>query len=210
MSNINSNERKIKISPRYCKEDWYKWVSQENSKDWDTAIDIFKDRMEGRYFKQIEVLDKNPCRKVGMFAGFTIMSIICLLIETLEQFRNGHKSTRGKHSLAFFNFFQRSDKFKDFFDTEEKAGVFYDTIRCGLLHQGETKKKSLIHIRDEVMLAWIDEENPKIGLSIQRQLFVKEVKKIYNKYIEDLKNPLNAELKNKFKTKMKDIVSSQS
>lgn len=186
------------------KKDWTDLdLSKNNIENWNKAIEIFKDRIEGRYFKQIEVLDKNKDRNIGLFSGFAIMSLTCLLIETIEQFWTGNietstKSKTGKKenclsrilnsskievsndALTFFNFFQRSDKLKSFFDTTEKANVFYTKIRCGLLHQGQTKGKSLIHIRKtEPMLKWIDENKVSEGISINRRLFVIEVRVVF-------------------------------
>ena len=75
----------IKISPIYYQKDWTDLNLNANDKpNWDKAIEIFIDRIDGRYFKQIEILEKN-----NSHSGFVIMSICCLLIETLEQFWKG-------------------------------------------------------------------------------------------------------------------------
>ena len=209
------DERDIRISPNFFLKDWEKLdLNRNNLADWEKVINIFTDRMEGRYFKQIEVLDNNLDRNVGVFSGFAIMSLACMLIESLEQFNTGKKQTirgRGKDeisndAIAFFCFFQRSEKFKEFFDTEKKANVFYNDFRCGLLHQGHTKNKSLIHIRKEPMLKWIDENNIEEGISIQRQLFVAEIKSIYENYVETLKNSNLNDRKRMFLPKMKYMI----
>ena len=204
------DDKGIKISPQYYQKDWNDLdLDKNNIADWNKAIEIFKDRIDGRYFSQIEVLDKHKIRNTGIHSGFAIMSLTCLLIETLEQFWEGRietsrKSLTGKKlswftkwfkknndisndALAFFSFFQRSDALKSFFDTKEKANVFYVKFRCGLLHQGQTKGKSLIHIKkDEPMLKWIGEDNQDI--SLQRRLFLLEVKEVYKKFINELEN----------------------
>ena len=221
----------IKISPKFTQKDWLDLDLSKNSKEnWGKAIDIFEDRIEGRYFKQIEALDNNSNTSIRLFSGFAIMSLTCLLIETLEQFWTGNvatsrKNTKSKRSFfSFFSskkeiyisndakvfhaFFQRSPELKKFFDTVEKSNIFYTKIRCGLLHQGQTKGKSLIHIKkNEPILKWINENNIEEGLSIQRRLFVKEIYKIYEEYINELKKPNNQNFRRKtlFK-KMKYIV----
>jgi len=167
----NLGDKGIQISPEFYAKDWNDLdLSRNNLEDWNTAIKIFKDRIEGRYFEQIKALDRNEERKIRVFSGFAIMSLACLLIETLEQFWTGNIETSrnsiisskqnwlyrlffketekiSNDAMAFYSFFQRSDEFRKFFYTEERANVFYTKFRCGLLHQGQTKGKSLIHIR---------------------------------------------------------------
>lgn len=224
------NKNGIKISPNYRQQHWRNLELNKNDKDsWDKAIKIFQDRMEGRFIKQIEVLDKNPDREIGLYAGFAIMPLICLFIETIEQFWTGNietkrQSTQKKRfritkpcnskisndSKAFYSFFQRSEELKKFFDSEEKADVFYRKIRCGLLHQGQTKGKSLIHVRkDEPILSWIDSDNIESGVSINRHKFFDEVYNVYKLYVQKLmENDLNFKKKTLMK-KMNYIVDQK-
>ena len=78
----------IKISPKFYQKDWRDLdLSRNCMVNWNKAIEIFEDRIDGRYLKQIETLDKKN------FSGFAIMSLTCLLIETIEQFWNGNITT---------------------------------------------------------------------------------------------------------------------
>lgn len=225
----------IKISPKFTQKDWTDLDLSKNCMvNWNKAIEIFEDRINGRYLKQIEALDKNEDLKIRTFSGFAIMSIACLLIETLEQFWNGNFTTvkiknnkkencfinffyknNKKHisndALAFHSFFQKSNELKKFFDTPEKSNVFYSKIRCGLLHQGQTKGKSLIHIKKgEPVLKWIDDNNFEEGLIIQRRLFMIEIIKIYEDYLKDLRKPNNLNFRRKtLAKKMKYIVDQK-
>jgi hypothetical protein len=201
----------VRISPKYYQKDWNDLVLEtRDSPDWAIAIKIFEDRMEGRFLKQIDLLDKNPDRKMGVFAGFAIMALDCLFIETLEQFYKGKIRTgQGMDEKAFFDFFQRSSKFKVFFDTQAKTSIFYQQIRCGLLHQAQTKKKSTIHIRTEDMLQWVNPKCFNEGIKIQRKLFHKEVMGIYASYVEKLKDRKQLNLKRKLKRKMDFIVNQK-
>ena len=198
-----------RISPKYYQNDWNDLILEnKDSRDWDKAIKIFKDRMEGRFLNQIDVLNKNPNRKIGVFAGFAVMSLDCLFIETLEQFYKGKIRTgQGMDEKAFFNFFQRSSKFKSFFNTQTKATIFYQQIRCGLLHQAQTKKKSTIHIRNKKMLQWVNPQKIEEGLRIQRRFFHDEIVKIYNSYLDKLKEKRNLNFRRKFKRKMDFIAT---
>lgn len=232
--NNNTHSKGIKISPNYFQEDWRKLkLTKNNKEDWSKAIEIFKDRIEGRYFKQIEALDTNCDRTIGLYSGFAIMSIACLLIETIEQFWKGNiqnsrvypatnkkknffsfifsKNEINNDSYCYYDFFQRSETLKVFFDTPEKASVFYIKIRCGLLHQGQTKGKSLIHIRNsEPTIKWLDENNINEGISINRRKFIIEIRKVYEDYINKIENSDDLNFKNKiFVKKMKYIVEQK-
>ena len=66
---------------------------RKDSPGWKTAIDIFEDRVEGRFLKQIEILAGKNDGKIREFSGFAIIALDCLLIETLRQFYRGSKRT---------------------------------------------------------------------------------------------------------------------
>src|SRR5690606_16027063 len=106
------NTRPLKISPKFSKDDWDSLDLNYSSKHWNTAVEIFEDRMNGRFFNQIRILESNNQGDSAVFAGFAIMALDCLIIETLEQFINGRVRTGiGMDEDAFYNFFQRSAKF---------------------------------------------------------------------------------------------------
>lgn len=69
--------------------------------------------------------------------GFSIMANCCLLIETYESFRLGIDSTYNLKEPIFQTFFDQEVEFIDF---NMHSKDFYTNIRCGILHQGETKK----------------------------------------------------------------------
>ena len=200
----------IQISPKYYKADWDELNLNGKTSDWLKAVQILEDRMKGRFFDQIDLLNKNPNRETGVFAGFAIMSLDCLLIETIEQFINGRIRTgQGMDEQAFFEFFQRNQEFKNFFNDKIKATIFYQQIRCGLLHQAQTKRKSIIHIRNEPILDWVKPNKPKEGIKIQRRKFHKEVLSIYENYCKDLKDDRKMNLRGKFKRKMESIINQK-
>ncbi len=69
--------------------------------------------------------------------GFAIMAVSCLMIEALESFSQGWKTTEGKSKEAFRLFFCHAEQFSAF---RGYAQEFYKHIRCGILHQAETTK----------------------------------------------------------------------
>jgi len=126
------------------------------------------------------------------------MAIDCLLIETLQQFIEGVPETpRGKNERYFKKFL--ISRFEEDFDNE-KAKMFYDQIRCGILHQAETKESSKIKISHELPIVKFTKE--KDGLIINRKKFHEKLKKAIESYIEQLKNKTNGPLRNNFRKKM--------
>jgi len=69
------------------------------------------------------------------------MAIDCLLIETLQQFIKGVSETPRRKNECYFKNFLIS-RFKEDFD-DEKAKMFYEQIRCGILHCIRPKQKKV-------------------------------------------------------------------
>jgi hypothetical protein len=86
-------------------------------------------RLSERYIEPVSSGAKN---------GFAMMACGCLLIETIESFYAGWKTTQkdGRSRRATKQFFNRSERFSDFRGLED---AFYRNVRCSILHQGETR-----------------------------------------------------------------------
>ena len=132
------------ISPKFTRNDWKKLDLSAHSVDWNTAVEIFLDRVNGRFLAAVDAIRKHTDLQIAEFAGFVTIAIDCLLIETLVQFRTGEDETKGRHADAFWSFFKKSDFFKHDFDSRQKSDIFYGHFRCGILHQAQTKKSSLV------------------------------------------------------------------
>lgn len=202
----------FKISPNYFASKWKGLdLSKKDSADWAIAVDIFEDRINGRFLKQVDELTSNRDKNVRAFSGFVIIAIDCLLIETLEQFYRGKKRTgKDKDDQMFHDFFQRSAELKHFFDTIDKSRIFYSQIRCGILHQAQTKKQSTIHIKSGTpALSWIDITDNQKGISINRNKFHKAVKNVFTQYLSDLRKGKDFNLRQKMQRKM-NFIATQS
>ncbi len=68
--------------------------------------------------------------------GFTSMAVACLMVEALESFRQGWTHTRDKSRAAFCSFFDAHAEFGEFRGHSER---FWLDVRCGILHQAETR-----------------------------------------------------------------------
>lgn len=196
----------MRISPKYTTEDWkslHLSIESEGSK-WDKALDIFRDRFWGRFFKPVSLI--RGCE----FAGFAVMALDCLLIETLQQFRHGCKeSPKGYYQEGTLKGRSRAKEFYasffvdfcfDCFD-KHKAETFYDEIRCGILHQAETKGNSLIRKVGELVAVTDDGKS----LNINREAFHKKLLDVFEDYAKKLGDPSNVELRKNFIKKMNSI-----
>ncbi len=67
--------------------------------------------------------------------GFSMMANLCLLIETLQSFKNGWGDSDRRSKMAFNQFFYNNAHFEEL---NKSADLIYKNVRCGILHQGET------------------------------------------------------------------------
>ena len=127
----------------------YKAWENEADTGWSKKPEFIRRRLSERYVDPVEALDLNDDTKECK-NGFYMMAVSCLLIETLASFWRGWESTEsgkdakgrkipGKSGEAFKVFFQEQARFSAFQGTD-----FYRSVRCGILHQGETKKGWII------------------------------------------------------------------
>ncbi|RXJ96672.1 hypothetical protein CRU94_00735 [Arcobacter sp. AHV-9/2010] len=95
--------------------------------------DFIYNRLYSRYIKPFEY-DEDTYKKEYK-NSFSMMASFCLLIETLQSFKQGLKNTNNQSRKTFENFFKDNDIFQEFKNQGKKI---YYKIRCGILHQGET------------------------------------------------------------------------
>ena len=82
--------------------------------------------------------------------GFSIMANCCILIETLSSFFDGINETPwGKTERSFKKIFAQAKEYGNEIKVFEESD-FYNAIRNGLLHQGETKKSFKIRRKGEL------------------------------------------------------------
>jgi len=164
------------------------WMKVKDEKSKSHLIDLIHHRFFNRYVKHLKDID----------SGFLKMAISCLMIETLESFRQGKKDTK-ERGVGL-------QMFKDFFATEEKlfpgfkdiAADFYYSIRCGILHQAETTNAWRILRKDDLL--------DKTNKAINATKFVKAVEKSLDSYVDSLKtNDFNAKIWEKALFKIENV-----
>ncbi|HUV30623.1 MAG TPA: hypothetical protein VMY05_06025 [Acidobacteriota bacterium] len=180
------------VSPRFTSEDWQRLTFQAED-DWRQAVEMLHDRIRQRFLDPISRIE--PCA----YAGFAVLALDCLLIEMLQQFREGvNKTPSGKSKLYFVRYLTETG-FGDHF-TDRMAELFYRQIRCGILHQAEVRGSSRILLDDDIPLVeYTDDEN---GLVVNRKAFHETLVREFEKYAADLLEPSNDDLRAKFRKKM--------
>lgn len=89
---------------------------------------FFIERFDERYFRPIEdSVSKH---------GFTVLAVACLVIETLESFYQGRLDTKNASTQMFRDFLARETPLKVLAGGND---WFYKDIRCGILHQSESR-----------------------------------------------------------------------
>ena len=180
----------FKISKKYDRTDWSRLgLVSVSDNNWNEATEIINDRFKSRFFNHIDMIKNDKT------SGFLVMSIDCLIIETLMQFYLGVEDTvtsyPGKQAKAFKDFFKHSTHFNGEFDTDIKRHEFYKQFRCGLLHQAEVKNKSLIKIKRKSLLELVNDANVSEGLIIDREKFHQKLVLEFNDYLEKLSSNQN-------------------
>jgi hypothetical protein len=153
-------------------------------------------RLYSRYLKPFSF--KNEKYKIEYKNGFAIMANSCLLIETLQSFKNGWGDSDRKSGQAFKQFFLIDENFSEL---KTKGQSFYEHIRCGILHQGETTGGWKI---TRIGTKLFDEKN----LVINAKTFANRLEKSLKDYAEELKSEKwDSELWDNFRTRMRKIIS---
>jgi len=156
---------------------------------------FIRERFLERYFQPLQIDD-------GRKHGFCTMAICCLLIEALESFWSGWSDTKKLSRDAFESFFCRCQKLKPPLGAlYQYSDAFYENVRCGILHQAETRNGWRIRRIGKVF-----DESEKI---INATEFLNELSRILLAYCTRLEAAeWNDELWRNFRKKMKAIIKN--
>ncbi len=170
-----------------------KYLDFVQKQDKNSIAEFLYQRLHSRYLTPFQFTDKKYKN------GFSIMANCCLLIETLQSFKNGWGSTHGKSEQAFKDFFLSETNFIAF---KKKEKEFYVNVRCGILHQGETSGGWKINRKGKNIF---DNTN----LTVDSITFAKEIEQSLKNYSEKLiKSPWDSECWDNFRTKMRKVISN--
>lgn len=142
MASLAENERLdgMEIAPGYTVADWKALGLGGNEVgQWSLAIEIFETRIRRRFLDPVDVLIAHEAELTRGTFGFAILAIDCLLLETLQRFREG-RVKKGENGRLIRTFLSErlGVNFDDGVDVGSKADRFYQRCRCGLHHSGQT------------------------------------------------------------------------
>ncbi|MFM5101357.1 hypothetical protein [Aeromonas veronii] len=192
------------ITENKTSQDWLKLKVELESNDnelmWMKAYnDFFWSRINSRYFEPIKKLRENDSY---LGYGFTIMTILCSLIEFLESSYLGKNYRHCKDKdLKLYEYNRSKECFIDFLVSKSPfserfnrdiASEFYSAIRCGLLHEASTK--------DGWRIWGKSESGEKIICYDQKKVFRDDFEDAVKKYMNIYRDELikNDELKMAF------------
>ena len=194
-------------------------LSEDEPDAWSCAVEVFERRINERFFSCLEsLIDADskldvPTREVGpadcstlpddgdrpvVVPGFAIMALCCLLIETLQSFREGGGTTKDR-----FEKFLGRPSFKGEFEDNEVAAGFYTGVRNGILHDAETRG----------WVIWRQHPSGRIVEQVDgrfilyRTEFYRALKAEFDQYLSDLHDPENQGLRQRFVQKMNEIAT---
>ncbi len=158
-----------------------KLSSQESSEEWKRVLDAFHRRISERFLKPIEELLKQD-KSLTMRSGFAILALDCLLIDTIQSFREGRIKTGETSTAKSFKNFLKAASFSDF--KSKDRGEFFADVRNGLFHNGETRGNWKIRRDTDQLL--LKKDNSRI---INRSIFHERIIVEFNRLCQDLKVP---------------------
>jgi hypothetical protein len=188
----------LDLAPKCPTQDVAKWLREEDT----SKLCVFlRNRHEARFFGPIECLRTAPNTHGGY--GFSMMALCCLLVETIQCYREGMPTTSKKewrelvsiqnNELVPSNYQLQGgipnngpqvfeQFFRDFqsFFPNVNGPDFYRNIRNGLLHQAQTKDGWTIDTRGSLVC----EPAPK--KHINRNLFAHALREAFDRYLEEL------------------------
>ena len=112
-------------------------TARPGTSEWSETIGAFRRRVEERFLHPISHLAGSRRSQERSVPGFAMLALDCLLIDTLQSFREGRVSTGEVSPASSFRTFLKSPRFPDFNSGDRAA--FFDYVRNALLHNGETR-----------------------------------------------------------------------
>jgi len=165
MKDINDFKLTAKVSVGQAKA----WIAAADESAKISLLELIEHRFINRYLKHLNHPDID--------GGFFKMAICCLMIETLESFKQGKPNTKGISEDIFVAFFESEQQaFPNF---NSISNDFYKSIRCGILHQAETTNAWRIHTKGPLL----DTANRIINATA----FVKALELTFKIYLESLR-----------------------
>jgi hypothetical protein len=166
----------------------------------------------GYFKKRVEICFFNPINQLLLpeykTTGFVTLAVISSLIDLLSQYYYWgpdikHKDKYKRFLRDHFVEFNQTLSLKRFPHVKDYADFFYEGFRCQILHNFMLNECSTIGWKtDIVRLNVWDKTNNLVELIVNPRLLVERLEAVFSKYMEDLLNPQNFDLRDSFKKKL--------
>jgi hypothetical protein len=111
------------------------YLDMLQNQDRNRLIEFIRERFTERSVTPVEAIPNKP---EDMRNGFCTMAISCSMIEALASFWKGRPETPRGDGRATFRWFFEQNENVPLANFKAYGGQFYEKMRCGILHQGET------------------------------------------------------------------------
>src|SRR6185312_7740201 len=140
-------------------------LAQNDPAAWCEVLYAVRRRISERFLRPMRDLARfDKQEELPNRPGFAILALDCLLIDTIQAFREGRVSTVEVSPAHSFRTFLHTPRFADF-RSRDRADFFH-YVRNGILHNGETRKDWKVRIDTTRML-----ERTATSRTLNRRLF---------------------------------------
>jgi len=182
----------VNISPQYTDNDWE--IAFQKGPDWDKAIAIVEDRIEGRWLRWVDEIA--PFR----FSGFAVLALDCIVLESLWGFMNGKSLPKGQERDVYRNILKGSR----FGWTDKQCDDFREFVRNGLMHDAETRKGW--RVEKSIPRYSIIDQSKHGGYRINRTMFHEALKAAVADWIKELRRGQDSDLRENMRHRMDQII----
>lgn len=195
----------MEIAPGYTVADWKALqLDKPDSPDWGKAVDMLEARIRRRFLDPVDVLIEHEERLERGTFGFAILAIDCMVMETVQGFREGVVDHQSRSGGLVEDFLTESHGFRGNFPDNATAKQFYKSYRCALLHSGQTDGDLRIQRKGPL----VKRENERID--INRTAFHEALKREVSRYLDELRSGSDHGLRDNFRAKMSAVCGIHS
>ncbi len=174
------------ISPKYNTLDFPNGMTLENK------IEVFADRINGW---QIGIAKKIIQHEI-QHSGFALLHIVFSYFEMIRKYLSGYVGDGGSRSN--FKIGVKATFPEIGLEEVKFLNALFESVRCGLYHLGMTKINVMLRCDIPGSIGFNSERNI---LVICPDYLVEDLDIRFHKYVADLRNPKNIELRKNFESR---------
>lgn len=182
----------MRLSPRFTEKDWK--AAFQGAEHWDKAIDIVRDRIEGRWLKCVDEI------VTFRFSGFAVLALDCIVLESIWGFKNGKAVPKRQEREVYREMLSG----RRFGWSDTQSDNFREFVRNGLMHDAETRKRWIVEAT--IPRDCIAEQNAAGDYVINRSKFHKAVRDTFEDWLRMLHSG-DRRLQKNMRTRMDEIIT---